>query len=679
MTTRQHARDPAARDNGRVCASDLIAALVRERDALRESEACYRKLFEDAPIGIYRTTSDGRVLDANPALARLLGLGGPEEIGPAFPDLARDFYVDPTRRGQLLELLRRHGQVANFEYQARRPDGSLVWLSASARARDRRPDGHFVIEGFVSDITARKQAEGRFDDQSAFLHTLLDALPTPVFYKGTDCRYLGCNRAWETFLGRNRADIVGRALEEVFDPEEADLFRDMDHRLFATGGVQIYETRLSGRLGPRQVIISKAVYTDCHGQALGLVGTITDITSRKQAETAGRRALEAAEAASRAKSAFLATMSHEIRTPLNGILGMLQLSLTTALSPEQRDYLAMASESAEGLSRILSDILDISRIESGGLTLADAPFDLAEVVRPVSASFAHAAAVKGLAFSCDITPDTPTRLRGDAGRLRQILYNLTANAIKYTPAGQVRLTIEPLPLGQDPDRVGVHFTVADTGIGIPTEHLSRVFDAFIQVDPSMTRPYGGAGLGLSIVRGLVERMGGRIYLCSQEGQGTTVYVTLHFGRVPEVEPPHTPAHPVTAGGLDGLRVLVVEDERINQLTARAILTKLGCRVSLAGSGAEGLAVLAATEQDCVLMDVQMPDMDGLEATRRLRAGACGEAAVRVPVIALTAHAMPGDREAALEAGMNGYLAKPVDMDDLAGILRAVLEGRTGSG
>lgn len=645
----------------------LVQERTRERDALAERAGRYEAFFHQAALGLLSLDAEGRVLDANANARALLGGEAAALVGQPFRDRLR-----PEDTAWLLAVTGAAGEgpAPCREIPLRRADGT--WLTAEVTACR-----HDAVAGrtqlMFHDITARKAAELQAADQLILLRVLVDALPTPVFYKGIDGRYLGCNQAFGNFLGKPFRDIVGRTVDEVYGPEEAAVFRNMDRRLQADGGCQIYETRMTGREGLRQVICSKARYDDAQGRPRGLVGVITDITSRQEAETSRLRALEAAEAASRAKSSFLATMSHEIRTPLNGIMGMLQLVMTTAPTPEQSDYVHTALEAAEALLRILSDVLDISRIESGHLTLAEDVFDLTEVIRPVASSFAHEAASRGLSFVWGVAPGTPRRLQGDAGRLRQILYNLTANAIKYTRSGQVRLEIKALAQESDANAVALHFTVADTGIGIPSDQMNRVFDAFTQVDPSMTRPYGGSGLGLAIVRGLVDRLGGRVYLCSQEGQGTEVHVTLRFGRV--ALPAADRVAPETPPRLAGLRVLVVEDEKINQITAKAMLRKLGCQTGLAANGQAALAALAAADYDCVLMDVQMPVMDGLETARRLRAGLDGVRDPSVPVIALTAHAMAGDREAILKTGMDDYIAKPVDMDELARILAEVLAAK----
>jgi len=398
-----------------------------------------------------------------------------------------------------------------------------------------------------------------------------------------------------------------------------------------------------------------------------------DISARRAGEAAREAALAQAEAANRAKSAFLAHMNHEIRTPLNGIMGMLQLALAIGPTPEMQDYLGTAMDSAKALLRILSDILDVSRIDSGRMLLADETFNLDEVLAPIIDSLSHEAEIKGLAFYQRIDPATPVRLRGDPGRLRQILYHLTANAIKYTPAGQVGLEVTTLAHTPTPRVADVEFTVADTGIGIPAAKQEQVFEAFYQADPTMTRPYGGSGLGLAIVRGLAELMGGRVTICSQEGQGTQVRVRLRFDLVDKSLVTQAPD---SQPNLSGARILVVEDEAINRLTIRTMLQKLGCQTVMAENGRQALDTLANHDFDCVLMDVQMPVLDGLTATRAIRDAACGVRNPHVPIIALTAHAMPEDRNRAIAAGVNDYIVKPVEMDALARSVSAILSGET---
>ncbi|KQW89203.1 histidine kinase [Massilia sp. Root418] len=523
---------------------------------------------------------------------------------------------------------------------------------------------------------------------------ILDQLPIPVFLKDREGHFLRFNKRFEEFTQRTREEILGRTIDHIASPRWAEATRAEDSLAWRSGRMVTSERRLMSFDPPRDVLVSRSVINS--GGRSYMLGYFIDISEQRAARDAMQRAVESAEAASRAKSEFLANMSHEVRTPMNGILGMTELVLESGLTPEQRADIGLVKASADALLAIVNDILDFSKIEAGKLDLEDVPFDLRQMVQDSVRVMALRARQKGLALRCELPASLPRAVKGDPGRLRQVLINLIGNAIKFTAAGSV--TVAAAPGREDDQRCDVTFSVTDTGIGIPLEKQKLIFEAFAQVDGSTTREYGGTGLGLTICRRLVILMQGQIGVFSAPGAGSTFSFTVplrHTGVAPaaplavQQAPPR--ALPVPEGGdarsghdrraaasagqpgapaearAGSLRVLLAEDNAVNQRLALRLLEKLGHRATLVDSGVAALEYATGVAYDAVLMDVQMPGLDGLAAARHIRLWeqareqSAEPGRGRLPIIAMTARAMAGDRERCLEAGMDGYLSKPISL------------------
>ena len=510
---------------------------------------------------------------------------------------------------------------------------------------------------------ARADAEAAFRQSERF-RAILDQIEDGCCVVDLRGNYLFVNDAFCRLYGFDKQEILGSNFKQSSGPERAVKLREMYNQVYTTGQpIKAFEYQIFPKNRPAMFVEqSISLEHDAQGRAVGFLAITRDCTARKLAEEAMANAKEAAEASNRAKSEFLANMSHEIRTPMNGIIGMTALALDSAMTPAQNETLQTIRSQAESLLTVVNDILDFSKIEQRHVELESVAFSLADAVRDVVAPLALRAHEKQLQLSCAMSPDAPACIVGDPVRLKQIISNILSNAVKFTEHGSVRL--EVAVDARDGDRATLHVQVSDTGIGVPVDKRTAIFEPFQQADGSMTRRFGGTGLGLAIASNLVGLMGGRIWVEGGPGAGSTFHVTAPVtvaASAPDAVAPAacrpSPAAPRAA------RILIAEDNIVNQRVAAGLLTKRGHQVTVVNNGREALDALQTGGFELVLMDVQMPDMDGFEATAEIRERerATGR---HVRIIAMTAHAMKGDKERCLAAGMDGYLSKPIDQRSL---------------
>ena len=495
--------------------------------------------------------------------------------------------------------------------------------------------------------------------EHARLEALLAAMEFGVLFSDREGRVVYANQAFVRLwrLPESAQGLRGLMLSHLFGLLPG-LAKD-----FAAAMVGTELTLSDGRI----LTVQRQPVSVGEHEVPGLLWLFSDVTADRHAAQQLLQAKEAAEAATQAKATFLATMSHEIRTPMNGIVGMTQLVLGTRLDDEQREYLHLIRASTDSLLAIVNDILDFSKIEAGCMELEAVPVSLRQLLTEVSGIFEAMAIKGGVVLRHTVAADLPDRVLGDPTRLRQILANLISNAIKFTPEGQVSVTIK-LGQRQADGRLLIEFSVADSGIGIPPDKLESIFQPFTQADHTTTRHFGGTGLGLSIVAYLVGLMGGKISVSSELGKGSTFNFFIVLPEAPpEVVPLAAPTPPAPANTRP-LRILLAEDNPVNQKVARGLLSRRGHSITLAANGLEAVAAYQAgpDDFDVILMDMQMPEMDGMEATQRIRAL---EAPGRhLPIIAVTANASEADREACAAAGMDDFIAKPYHIEIMTTVL-----------
>lgn len=663
-------RDPDGRF-GFVCTARDVTAQREAEQQLRESQARFRDFAETASDWFWEQDEQLRFTQATAfaglSANHLLGRTREELFGEGMTSEARAKHADDTANRRPFTDLR---------YIFRAIDGRMRHVSVSGKPIFDAEGRFRGYRGTGRDITAMVEAQAHLAEKTSVLDASFALVPDGILVTSPDNRLLAANdRAFEILgVSKERClaspDPVRAMVEEIaargeYGPGTVDEHLAARTALMRSGKPQHYERqRADGRwIEGRGVPMADGSW----------VAVYRDITETKRRERELERAREQAEAASRAKSEFLAMMSHEIRTPMNGVIGMIDELLATPLDPRQRAAALVVRESGEALLRILNDILDFSRLEAGKLELELAPFDLRLLIDRTLGIIRPRAASRGLSLTATIKPDVPAAVRGDRGRLRQVLLNLLGNAVKFTEQGSVTLVVS-----RDRSSGGealLRFEVVDTGIGIAEALQPRLFSAFVQADAGVARRFGGSGLGLAISKRIIDLMGGSIGMVSAPGQGSTFWFTVPMSVVTVADLPPEPSDDdatATRPSLQGLRILVVEDNEINALVADSLLQRLGARVDRATSGEEAVRAARDHRYDAILMDVNMPGMNGIAATRAIRALEGGKP--RVPIIACTANAFGEDVEACRAAGMDDFLAKPFSAARLAGVVLRNLGG-----
>jgi PAS domain S-box-containing protein len=687
------AKDAAGVVEGLVFSLRETTRYKRMELALRESEERYRSLFDNQINAFCRCRMifdeqgrpvDYEYLEANRAFETMSGFV--DVVGKKVSEII------PGVLDAHPEMFAAYGRVATtgipekFEIHFTPTDR---WFDVAAYSSEK---------GFVTilfeNITERKRYEEglrqnaeRERARAMELEAIMDAVPAAVLIsQDPTCRFITGNRAAYQLLQMNPGTNTSKSSPEapvshfrVFHrgrelaPDELPLQRAARGEV-----IRDFEEDIVFADGDRVSVYGNAVpLLNRDGQPTGAVAAFTDITARVIAEEELRRAQQAAEAANRAKSDFVANMSHEIRTPLTGMLGMLELLGATNLAPRQEEYRERAKISGQTLLRVINDILDFSRIEAGKMDIAQAPFNLRRCLQGAVDIFALPAEHKNLALDLEFRIDGAETVIGDGDRLRQLLFNLVGNALKFTNQGSIRVVVTAADDGAVNDQQRLfRIDVSDTGIGIPAEKLEQIFESFVQVNSSFNRSYGGSGLGLAISRRLVELMGGQISARSELGRGSTFTIQLPLRIAPAIElsaaePAAGPAsvHTVAAENSEKkvLRILLAEDDPIIQRLLQLILVGKGYRVTLAKNGTQALEIWEQGEIDLILMDVQMPELDGLSATARIRQRE-HETGGHIPIVALTAHAFDEDRKRCLAAGADDYLSKPVNFGQMFRLL-----------
>lgn len=656
-------------------------------EAVRLSEERFRRTFDHAAVGIAHVGLDGKWLQFNRALCDILEYS-PEELRQlTFGDITHpDDVEEDWNNAQRLA----RGEIETYAKEKRYilKDGSTRWvyLTVSLLRDDGGDPLNFI--SVIEDLSARKAAEQALIESEDHYRFMIDTNPQMPWTADAHGNMTDFSDRWLEMTNLSREETRGNGWLQVIHPDDLKRMTDAWRRSVSLGAVYDVEHRARTRDGSYRWMRARAVpRRDASGKVIRWYGSTEDIEKQKdveanlerlvaertvalnEANAALIKARDEALAASRTKSEFLANMSHEIRTPMNGVIGLTSLLLQKKLEPETLEMVKTISSSGETLLRVIDDILDLSRMEAAKFAIEPTSVDLNSLCHDVVALFQSHSQSKNIALHCDPPEELVPLCLTDSVRLRQVLSNLISNGVKFTTRGKVTLRWRWQPSS---DRIRVEFEVSDTGAGIPEDRTDAIFESFTQADGSTQRRFGGTGLGLTISKRIVELMGGTISVVSKVDEGTTFTVVLDFGQAPyaldqsAIQPARDADLPIGS-----FHVLLAEDNSVNVTVACSMLQHCGCTVEVAENGLRAIALASEKIFDLVLMDVQMPVCDGLEATRVIRLKERREGSRRVPIYALTANAMSGDREECIDAGMDGFLAKPIPLSALQAVLSEV--------
>jgi len=637
-----------------------------ERDAAR---TMLIELVKGLPMSLVLTDRNMAVIAHSDRWATELVVDHETAVGRSIFELAPTAY-DPWRE-PLQACLTEGRAVSAQRLRSTRSDGGVAWLNTEVKPwRDSAGEigGLMIAADNITELVETLEQVGRSEARLKLALGLADVHVWEMDYRRRELLKTGVEEAF--FEQPCTYEQLHKDIYATVDPRDRPEVEEQWRVHLEEGAPYRPQYRIKREDG-KEIWVESAVtlLNDEKGRTVRIVGALQNITARKLAEQALVRAKDQAEAANLAKSTFLATMSHEIRTPLNGVLGMAQIMDAAELSDPQRERLEVIRKSGEALLAILNDVLDLSTIEAARLELDEAPFNISDLARGAHAAFSSVAARKGLGFDLTIEDAAQGTYLGDSTRVRQVLYNLVSNGLKFTERGEVRVSIAVT-------HAGLALTVTDTGIGIAQERLGQLFERFEQADASLTRKFGGTGLGLAICRELAQLMGGAVTAQSREGQGSTFTAVLPLKRIAEPAAAEAPA----AGGAPSdqaeasppFRVLAAEDNAINQLVLRTMLQQAGVNPTIVANGREALEAWGQAEWDLILMDIQMPEMDGLTATGEIRRGESETGRRRTPIIALTANAMAHHVAEYSANGMDAFVAKPIEVGRLFAAMEEAL-------